>query len=140
MEIFTRSIYKLEEGLVDSPFLIADFNRREQASILNLRGHLTVRMIGPAQIIMENANEITGSTDLCIVPATMPFDPNKYRVGTNPQAARYPHRDVGGEWQAEIERHTRAKRVYESNESDSDEDEETMEERGCKRQYMRDTY
>ena len=88
-----------------------------------------------AQILMENANEVTRSTDLCVVPATMLFNPNEYRVRTNPLAVRYPHEDIGGKWQAEgvpylVERYTTASWAYEFNESDSNKDEELMEESG----------
>ena len=69
----------------------------EQEGILTLTGYLPVRMIEAAQIIIENANEVTGSTNLCIVPATMTFNPNEYGVETNPWAARYPNQDIGGE-------------------------------------------
>ena len=84
METITRSIYELEGGPVDSPFLTADFNTRGQEYILTLRGHQPEKMVEAAQILMENVNNGTGSIDLCIVLATMTFDPNKFGVRTNP--------------------------------------------------------
>ena len=88
--------------------------------MLTIMGNNTGTMVEAAHILIQNANHITGSTNLCITPVTMPFDPDRYGVGATVRVFRYPYNNMKEARQLEetpshVEHYTIANSAYETN-------------------------
>ena len=103
--------------------------------MLTLTGHYAGKMVEAAQILIANENEVTGSTNLGIIPVTIQVGLEEHGVGATVRTDGYPYHNMGEARHADgvpdlVEKYIISNGAYGSNRRESEEDEKSMAERG----------